>query len=216
MRLLVLFSLFLFFSSLYGQTKYLQIPNGRNNDTSLLYKWKQNNAQRMKLEDLTKSTDKIHFRLWEENQVVEIWSNDLITFQGFLLNFTNKIYGKKRRAPSIFRSEIPIDTIIARQIYNIFIDNSIFNIPTDDSVKGWGQGCDGEEFLIEYSTNTFYSFKEYWTPSVFKELREAVVIENMINRLDTILQVQKNWEDFFKSLPKGCYRVGEIVTCCKY
>ena len=197
----------------FGQIKTYDIPI-ENGDTSLWFKKKQKEMKKMELSNLTISSDTLHFRFWTIIQVVDIWTKDFKTFNGVFLNHTVNTTNNKKNPDKIYFNKTPIDTATARIIYNLFADNLIFQIPSDKKIKGWEKREDGEEFLIEYSTNTFYAFKEYWSPSVYKEIKDAVIIDKLVKKMNSILNFDKNWNKFIHSLPKGCYRTGEITQIC--
>ena len=201
------------FAASVAQTKTCSIPVYGKNDTTLWYTWRKTDAKQMGLADLTKSQDSLHFRFWTETQAIEIWTNDFKTYNGLLSNHTEKIE-KDDKPRKFYSNKTAIDTATARKVYNLFADNLIFQIPDDKDIKGWDQGFDGEELLMEYSTKTTYSFKRYWTPSAFKELKEAVVIEKSTKDLEVILDMEKSWSAFLSELPEGCYRAGEMTMTC--
>ena len=126
-------------------------------DTSLWYKWEQRDFREGGLPDLTQSKDSLHFRFSTETQAIDIWTNDFKTFNGTFMNHTTSepcddclIKGKSK----FYSNKYNLDTAKARMAYDLFDKLSIFDIPTQDSIKGWDQGNDGEEFLIEHSTPT--------------------------------------------------------------
>ena len=198
----------------YGQSKALHIPGLEKGDTSLWFKWKQSDIEKIGLLDLTKSTEPLHFRFWEENAVVDIWSVSNSQFKGTLSFFTTNVTEGTKIDQKYFSKKTTLDTSTARFVYSLFSGNSIFQIPSDDSIEGWVVGLDGEELMIEYSTASFYSFKEYWTPSFSKEVKEAVTIEKVRKLLDTTLNIKKHWDEFLNGLPSGCYHYGELLIAC--
>ena len=211
MRLLVLLT-FLLASGApsFGQLKVMHIPADWNKDTSVLFKGKMGEARVMKLADLPTSTDAMHFRLWTEVQAVDIWTNDFMTFHGILSNFTDKCSENDdwHEKDSFISEQAILDTGIAKRVYQRFSDNHIFTIPTQDSIAGWQLGNDGETIILEYTTQSLYTFKDYWTPSFFKDVKEAVLFDKTIKSLDTMLNMHNRWDEFVYSLPKGCYRSG--------
>jgi len=84
----------------------------------------------------------------------------------------------------------------------------VFQIQTDDSIQGWIQGKDGDEYMFEYATPHYYSFKQYWMPMAYGDIKEAVIINTIIKQLSQILNMKKCWSDFIHTLPKGSYHAG--------
>jgi hypothetical protein len=162
----------------------------------------------MELPDLTKSRDSLHFRLWTNSQAIDIWTNDYKIFNGMLSNHT-----KSETTDKFYSNKTPINPATAKEIYKLFKAKLIFQIPTDGKIKGWSPVSDGEAILVEYSTKEFYSFKEYDTPSMFKNIKEAVTLDKLEKELEAILNMNKSWGTFLNGLPKGCYRVSQYVAC---
>jgi hypothetical protein len=204
----------------FGQTKNISIPTYKNGDTSLWFKWQQEKYAKVGLPNLTNSYDSLHFRFSTETQAIDIWTADFKTFNGTFANFTtssdpNKYKKENPPADKFYSNKDKLDTATARQVYNIFNELSIFSIPTGDSIEGWHLGNDGDEYLIEYSTPTNYSFKEYWTPSYYKDkIIEAASIDSLAKQLETTLQMQKAFGLFLNTLPIGCYFSGSFFVTC--
>ena len=187
-------------------------------DTTYWYQLKQEDAKKLGFWDLTKSTDNFHFRFWMENQAIDIWTNDFLRFYGQLAIFTNEVVKDASitsQAPAKFYSKIsPIDSLTSKLIYQSFLSQNIFRIPTDSKIKGWYPGDDGEEYIMEYASKNFYSFKTYWTPSIYKNIPEAVLISKISKEMETTFLLNEHLHNFMKGLPKGCYRVGEMMLYC--
>lgn len=139
-------SIFLFFLCSFfaqAQTKHISIPISAKGDTTLWYKWHQSDMRRAKLADLSNATESLHFRFSTEIQSVDIIKDATGTFHGTLASFTTgrdeRLYNTKKQRPAKFYStQAKIDTATARQVYNLFQQLSIFNIPTDDSISAVG------------------------------------------------------------------------------
>jgi len=158
-----------------GQNKTGSVPFDFNGDTTHWYKWLQKYTFKNGLPDLSKSTDSLHFRITTLSQAIDVWTNDYKTFKGTTTAFIKCTNSKQLETNKTI--SVTIDTSIARKIYNLVSNNNTFDIPTDDKITGWSQGFDGIEILIEYSTPYFYSFKQYWSPSAFKDIKEAQIID---------------------------------------
>jgi hypothetical protein len=176
--------LFCYFLSI-GQNKVLSIPISSKGDTTNWYKWIQKYTCDNGLQDLTVSKDSLHFRVSTVSETVDVWTNDYKAFKGTITAF---IKCSKSNQPETFKTySKPIDDSTAKRIYQIVNSNQIFEIPTDKEITGWNQGFDGIEILIEHSTPTLYDFKEYWTPSMFPEIKDAKIIDTVQRQVWTIL-----------------------------
>ena len=151
----------------FGQSnKLISIPKNINGDTSSWYKWQLKDDDELKLLHLILDTNAFHFRFWNDGQVIDIWSVDNKSFRGVITNYTYKIESnnnnkKRNKQDKILSNQVQIDSSVARQTYELI--KTISLIPSDDSIKGWGQGEDGNTYIFETSTTNSYSFKTYWT-----------------------------------------------------
>src|SRR6478609_4654584 len=122
MKRLLTFAFFLIGHLSYGQTKSIQVPVYREKDTTLWYIWTKENIQKIGLQDLTTTTQPLHFRFWTERQVIDIWTADNKTFEGKFISYTKEYdpdkYKTNKPKPEKFFSKVDdIDTAVARQIY---------------------------------------------------------------------------------------------------
>lgn len=167
-----------------GQTKSVNIPINSVGDTSYWFKRLEKFTYDKKLLDLTKNSDIVHFRISTIEEAVDVWTNDFKDFKGTITAFV-----KCGKDPVYSYTTISkfIDTKTASQIFKFLNKDEILAIPTDNKIKGWGQGFDGTETLIEYSTPQLYCFKEYWSPYVFKEIKEAQLIDTTEKQVWTLI-----------------------------
>jgi len=199
----------------YGQSgKVVTIPTYKNYknevDTTLWFKWKYDLAKKINLKNLQTSTDTFHFRFWTDIQAIDLWTIDHNSYFGIVTNYAqrydDKLLGKGvYKIGKVYSNQVIIDSLKARQLFNIIDKRSIVSIPTDDKINGWRQGFDGEEFLIETSTPKKYDFKTYWTPRIFADsLKEAKEIQTFVDYLYTEFKVY----DYYKKLklPQGSYQ----------
>ena len=203
----------------HGQTKIIQVPVYRDKDTTLWYILTKENLQKIGLQDLTTSTQPLHFRFWTERQVVDIWTTDNKTFEGNFISYTKEYdpdkYKTDKPKPEKFYSKVDhIDTAVARQLYEFLQAQRLFEVPFQDSIKGWSNGTDGDTYLVEFATPTNYSFKDYWTPQIQKGISEAAIIDTVYKYLKVALNFNGAWSTFINRLPKGCYHAGSLFITC--
>lgn len=224
MKQIIYILTFLSFGQLcFGQEKSFYVPTYGNGDTTLWFKWQQEKIEKAGLKNLTKIADTLHFRFSSEIQAIDIWTTDFLTFSGTLTNFTTSYdpdahKRKKEKADKFFSDKKSLDTSTARQVYELFLEKSIFEIQPQDSIKIWTDGKDGITYFIEHSTKNSYSFKDYWTPSIFKDkVDEAKNIHELTVKLEELLDLRQSLGQFINSLPYGTYRAGgiSIVTTSK-
>ena len=203
----------------YAQTsKLIDIPTYTNNtdaiDTSAYYKHCFQLTHQLHLPDLLKTNHSFYFRFWTDTQVIDLWAEDTVTCFGSVTEFAER-YDRKLLKKAI----IYIDTVFyktkslasakAKKIYQLIVSLNIDKIPTSEKIKGWGDGLDGQEYLVEQSLNNNYSFKQYWTPYVFREkLIEANKLQLLI---DYLFKELKLGEYVTLKLPPGNYRGGSGI-----
>ena len=207
-----------------AQPKHIEVPVRSANDTSLSYKWAQERIQEAGLADLRQSREAVHFRFYTEKQIIDIWSDDRRVFNGVLSNHTSSYTDdntssrrKKAQTSKSYFQNIPIDTASARQAYLLFTGGAIAAIPPQDSIPGWDPGFDGYMYYIESSTPDTYSFREYWTPSLYNDkLKEAAALCTFGNKMETLMDTERIFSLFLNRLPKGCYYSGGMYITCTH
>lgn len=144
--------------------KHIYIPIYQNGDTSLWYKWQSTKYRKAGLRDMLFTSDSIRFRFSTEVDAVEVWTNDFIHFEGIYSIFTTSPDENSNGNPEkekFFSGYWTLTPDDARNAYDLYQSLNIASIKPQDSIQGWQSGFDGDEFLIECSTPTSYSFKPY-------------------------------------------------------
>jgi hypothetical protein len=212
---LTLILLILIIKTVDGQiNKRINIPKSENGDTTLWYKWQHERGNNLKLQYLLTSTDTFHFRFWTTGQAVDIWTTDYKVYNGLITNHTDSyeydLKKQERKPATTFSNQVEIDTISARQVFDLV--KAISKIPSQDSIRGWGTGLDGISYLFETSTPTTYSFKSYWTPTIQNNsIVEAKQIEAFVEKIYSILNLKLEYDKFFSTLKPGSYTTGFII-----
>lgn len=97
----------------------------------------------LNLPETSKSPYKYYFRYRKVGQIVDIFSNDSLTFKGSILN---KIIGLKPAKLDGYNSALPeyysyetveIDENDASEIGRLIIKEEMYHIPTDTLLKNW-------------------------------------------------------------------------------
>jgi hypothetical protein len=188
-------------------------------DTAFWYSLKVQDAARIGLADLMTTTDSLHIRYWMENQAVEVRTNDFVHFDGIISNHTEKVETNKKTGlpspnPKFYSNKTRLSGAEARNVFDLFEQSRVFQMPSDQEIKNWQQGDDGAEYLLECATSSTYSFKAYWTPSAQQGVPEADTLLALNKRLRQIINLDASWKSFLATLPPGCYRVGEMTIVC--
>jgi hypothetical protein len=200
-------------TNLYGQTKELSIPTYTNGEQEFWYKWENERAEKLKLNDLKRTKHSIYFRLSTDNQIIDIYSKDGQIFNGQLTIYTSSYDQEQKKKGKYYSSTISLTRDTAKQIIDLF--EKIKDIPTDSEIEGWRLGTDGKTYIIQLATRDKYSFKTYWTPDSFEDLQEAIEINDFVTQIESLMTVDKRTKAFFDSLPQdNCYRFGSMVIRC--
>jgi len=173
-------------------------------DTPAWYGSYRSEVKQLALQNLLCSADSIHFRYSTDNRLVDIYSQDGVTYYGTARTFTYKVYNKrgKRVTPEIFWNNMQVDTAVANQIHNL-VQNNHALIFTRDSTKHNRMCCDCTSYNFELATPKEYCFKSYEAVIDSNDI-ELKMAERFADVLDSLLSLNKLHEDLFKKLPRGC------------
>ena len=178
-------------------------------DTTFWYKLQLEKCEELKLPQLIPSTDNFHFRFWTDDQSVDIWTTDGKTFGGLVTSYLklyqeNNLKKSSKKQAGIFVQQVSLDTAVARKAF--YLTKHISAIPSDKFIRGWVQGFDGIEYIIETSTPTTYGFRTYWTPSAQdSSLTEVKTMLSFVKDLDSLLRLGNKFNHFFSTLKPGPY-----------
>ncbi len=156
------------------------------------------------------SKNDFNFRLQYYGQIIDIWKNDN-QIGGTL---TNYIYKLGKRGRTISTKSILNDSV-AEQTYQLIYDSGLLNLKSDKEIEGWEQGTDGMTYIIEHSDKNNYWYKTYWTPYIQDSIKEAVIINNFIVDVSSILSLKESYKRFKEKVPRnGCYGNGGMTVTC--
>lgn len=208
-KLPLVFLLFLFsFETTFSQIKKIE------GDTSFVQQWSNDLQKTLELKDFKHSTDEFNFRFWNLGQIIEI-SRDSSGMNG---SITNYIYHTKRvnsNEREILLHKIKLYPEQLQDIYTIIKNSEIVNLPSQNKLENWKLGADGITYIFEYSDKNNYTLKSYWTPTVQDSIPEAIIILNLVEKLNNKLNLQVTYTKFRDDLPKkGCYNSGGMSINC--
>lgn len=101
------------------------------------------------------------------------------------------------------------------QVLKLIDSTAVDTIPSEAYIKGWGQGFDGIGYTLEQKTDSAYTYKCYWSPRLFKELPQAVAIEQFTDKLLEIIEYKNLYNDFEARIPFDSYSTGSYYTVTK-
>lgn len=182
-------------------------------DTVSWYNFKKNQHQQLGLEDLATSKNALTVRFSSSNEVVELSTWDYKVFDGQHVLFTST-NDKENGAQKYISEKRSISPDTAKLLYNLVMQYNILTMPSQEKIKGWNRGIDGMTYVIESSTPRQYAIKKYWSPSVIKNVPEAVLMTEFLSKVSVLLNQKKRLENFFRELAPGCYPYGSMSTRC--
>lgn len=196
----------------------VEIPRYHDGETSLWFKLRMADVERIGLADLVLPSDSFRLRFWTETAVISVQHSAHETF-GSITYFTERSSdspSRKHGEPRHFHKSQSLSIAQCDSILSRFIALDIERIPVQDSIPGWTYGEDDEVFVVEVSTPAQYSFRDYWSPSTFPDIKEATALQFFADTLEKTLKLSEGLELFIRTLPKGCYRTGQITLLCTH
>jgi hypothetical protein len=186
--------------------------NGQNDVKFIEYKSaniyeKDLEVKYLGLSPFSSSNSKIHFRYQKGFQIIDIISNDSITFQASMINYifqysTNKNGNENKK---LYFEKTILDTTQSNKIANFLLTKKTHNIPTDSLINGWlTRFFDCSSINIKTKINVNFSYKKFTcisgqntdTPFV----NEILTLEKFL--ADNLAQ-KESYSLFTEKLPKG-------------
>lgn len=178
--------------------------------SSLIYPISEANAKQLGLNTLPSSEHRHHYRFSSEGQIVEIWTDDDIGYQGFLLNYIHHRRGKGGHQYNTLSKRENIDPDKAKQMIALYDSLALNEIPTEEKIRNWQKGLDGGDDIVEFADHDSYSIKTYWEPSVQEQI-PGIYIKIFFTRLNIVFQLRRNYALFQNELPIGSYYIGMMM-----
>jgi len=212
MRRTILILLILLTVKVNGQPKQLDTAKD-----GFWFKWVKEKAHKMKLTDMVASKDTFHMRLWGPGDVVL----DCIDIYGkpdsdlcATISFYTEEQVTAPEAPTYrtFSKTTNLPKSAASKIYELLKADSIIDMASEEKIKGWEQGLDGNEYLVEYSTSHLYACRSYWTPAAQRGLREAKLILDCFDKLYAVPGIRQIALNFDSEIPFESYCAGGMYV----
>jgi hypothetical protein len=193
------------------QLKQTSIPYNKSGDTTVWYKWQMEKVKSLKIKHLAASTDSFKLRFWRDQILFELTTNDYVHFNGFAIVFTNRLPKKEKGKRKLVYRKYPLSDSLLTEVYKEYL--KVKDIPSEEEIKGWSSGCDGETYSIETTNACCYSYKSYWSPyAVMDEVPEAALIETFADTVREILNLKDINKNFVGQLSAGKYNDGSMFT----
>lgn len=193
--------LLIYSNLLFSQSKSEELNITKDSDTVYWNKYKNELIKKHNLEDILKKKDEIIFKFWSFGTCIEVTKNDTLII-GNITYFVDEVddFSKK-----YFKKTFILKNEDSKKIIKLIDSSEINKISSDKFIKGWQQGFDGIEYILEYKTKTEYSFKNYWTPKSQQNLEDAEKIQNFVDELYKICDAENLSKQFAKEIPFRSY-----------
>ncbi len=166
------------------------------------------------LVNISETQNNKYFRLWTDHQVIDLWENENNQMFGKITCWTQEVISPAGdTSKNIWFKSRKLGKSKLVSILEIIDSSRINYIPDQEFIKGWELGCDGITYLIEMANKNDYYFKAYWTPIAQDSLREAVIVQNFVDKVLILTNADKIWGKFVPTIPYDCYTNGMIVFC---
>jgi hypothetical protein len=207
--LLSLFALFFTFQATAQsefQRKNLNDEYSWNNSTR-----EERNEYYFNLKPINSSKSLYHFRYQKSNQIVDLFSENGIEFNGQILNIVQENkdvktnYGTDSKAYNyLFEPKVIRDSIATRAGQYI-LNTKAYTIPTDTLIKNWNSNwldCNGIDFNYKVKA-TIYT-KSYSCPwNQIDSVAHVIELKTLRDTLNEIIDLEKSYSFFKDQLPKG-------------
>ncbi len=172
----------------------------------------------LKLENLVYSPDAFHFRLYTVGQIIDLETEDSVTFNCTVTSFAyRQITKRKVTKTRTISAKMQLDTAVAKQLFQL--TKTIASISSGTMISGWGKDSNGVAFetvhgygyTLELSARNSYSVKIYNNPgSQSKKIPEAQQIDQFANEVYKLLALDDIYSDFTNTLDPGYYSNGTV------
>ncbi len=172
-------------------------------------------ATKIHVSKLDSTAPGLHWRLWADQgwgtaSIIQIDQGANDAFSGKIILYTTEAVDVEKEMPTgrVYSTVTAMPPAQASQIAGYINQNHINDIPTDRLIKGWTRGMDGSTYQIEYTEAYRYHQKFYWTPTARPELKEAVIIQKLIDTTRTILNLKTGVRLFCNQIPFESWSTG--------
>lgn len=200
----------------FGQSLPSELPQKQLSDSSnFWYKFTKKREQQLGLKPIETSTYPFHFRLTiTSGTILDVWQQEN-QFQGSLTLWVKQSDDALGTFERIYSQQYTLSTDQTTSIGRLVKECGIINLPSDEHIKGWQQGLDGEEIVTQYVDNKGYWLREYWTPSAQHGLAEALLVQEFANKAFELANVPLVRKNFTAGIPFNCYTNDGSFTICK-
>lgn len=200
----------------------MHLPKKKPTDsTNFWYQWARKSEEELGLKPVAASPCPFYFRLsGTGGEIIDVWQQNGI-WQGCFTKWVKEATQVKdtiikyQFVGALFLRKYQLDSAQAAAAGRLIKSSGILALPSDENIRGWIQGLDGYEVIIQYSEKANYYLKNYWTPSVQQEVPEAVEVQDFNNRISEIINAKIVREAFVADIPFPCFTTGNGGLTCR-
>lgn len=160
-----------------------------------------------------------YFRLWTNNQIVNLWVNDSNNLFPNSINLQLINWAKEEIEDSksyTYKNSIRFFTTKSKEIYYLIDSLEITKIPNHNTIENWKKkGLHDNLLIIETKINGFYEGKSYPSYELNDDIEEGQRIISLISNLSSRIELKNYFSEFIKEIPLECYSNIESGTYCK-
>lgn len=175
-------------------------------------------ASKLPLFKLDSSVNGFHWRLWANQgygvqSVIQIDQSNNASFKGKVILYAVEAVDVEKEGPTnrVYSAVKDMKPAQVAKIIDFLKINQINQIPTDRAIEGWDLGVDGVVYTIEHVDSGRYQTKSYWTPSELPKLKEAVMIQRLVDTAESILNIPASAKQFSYQIPFESWVGGMII-----
>lgn len=180
-----------------------------NQYKKITYKLFQDKLDFFSLNNIENSTSENIIRFWNTSNCIQLEkSNNFISGKIIFViqNSNNKL--------EFLRKEISLSENQINEILKIIADYKLDQLPTEENIKNWKTGFDGNLYEIELLINKKYQFKSYWTPEI-QDNPEGKLLVNLKDNIEKIVNISSLFKEFISQNKFPCYKYyGTSYSVC--
>ena len=151
----------------------------------------------------------LHIRISISGQIIDLYSLDNLSYNGFLINQTTEYQTKKSSSISqeyqYFFEKKSLDSVRVKNVIHHIITSGLLEFPTDTLISNWNfMICDCSSIRFQSTINNQYSNQEYYCPwSQNGSMREKKIILEVYDLLKKEFYLDSLYKIFTSKLSGG-------------
>ena len=213
-KVFFILAIFLVTASVFGQKKGLY-----SKKINEAYTWRTATTQQIdsfyfNLIPLQQINYPLYIRISISGQIIDLYSLDNLTYNGFLINQTTEYKTLGDESPfsttqeyQYFFEKKSLDSVQVKNVIHHIITSGLLELPTDTLIPDWNSMiCDCSSIHFQSTINNQYRNQEYYCPwSQKNSLREKKIILEAYDFLKKEFYLDSLYKTFTSKLPEGSH-----------